>query len=136
MADWHPPHAYIPGQTPRHPEDLFDSIKVTANGISVRDIPACQAWRSGLQFLEAGFFWEAHEVLEAVWLACPPNSAEKLMVQAVIQSANARLKAVMGREAAAERLRRVSKRLAEEAILRAGGPVLYVDTSIVYYNAL
>ncbi len=135
MPDWHPPHAYIPGQTPRHPEDLFDSIKATAGGISVADIPGCLAWRSGLQFLEDGFFWEAHEVLEAVWMSCPPNSPEKLMVQAVIQFANARLKAVMGRAAAAERLRRISERLAKEAVLRAGGPVLSVDVSIMHNNA-
>ena len=25
--DWRPPHAYVPGQSPRHPEGLFDPIK-------------------------------------------------------------------------------------------------------------
>ena len=135
MPDWRPPHAYIPGKTPRHPEDLFYDIKATASGIAVSDMPTCPAWRSGLQFLEAGFFWEAHEVLEAVWMACPPNSPEKLMVQAVIQSANARLKAVMGREAAATRLRQMSQRLAKEATLRAGGAVLGMDARLLQYNA-
>ena len=47
---------------------------------------------------------EAHEVWEPVWLACRPNSAERRLLQALIQYANAALKAEMGRDRAAARL--------------------------------
>lgn len=65
------------------------------------------AWRAGWTFLNAGCYWEAHEVWEAVWLALPPNSAERRFVQAVIQLANALLKEKMNRPNAARRLAEV-----------------------------
>ena len=100
-----PPHAYIPGRTARHPEDLFDPLKVTARrGMTSGELAESRAWAEGLRFYREGYYWEAHELLEAVWMATGPNSAERRMVQAVIQLANARLKAAMGRRNAAERL--------------------------------
>lgn len=128
MPSWRPPHAYVPGKTPRHPEELFDDIKATADRIELSDIVTCQAWKSGLDFLADGYFWEAHEVLEAVWLACPPNAPEKLMVQAVIQTANAKLKKVMGREKACQRLKDEARRLSREAVLRARSSVLGINS--------
>ena len=56
------------------------------------DLAQCRAAVAGRTFLEADYLWETHEVLEAVWLACPPNSAEQVCVRGVIQLANARLK--------------------------------------------
>lgn len=100
-----PPHAYIPGRTPRHPEDLFDVVKATArSGMTPEDLAASRAWQTGLAYYRAGYHWEAHEVLEAVWLATGPNSVERRMVQAVIQLANAALKKRMGRKNAMRRL--------------------------------
>lgn len=100
-----PDHAYVPGETPRHPEGAFDALRDTARpGMPVAGLIASPAWRAGLRFDAAGFHWEAHEVMEPVWLALPPNSAERRIVQAAIQLANARLKLRMGRPAAALRL--------------------------------
>ena len=100
-----PPHAYIPGQTPRHPEDLFDPVKSSVRrGMSPEDLAVSEAWQTGLHYYRTGYFWEAHEVLEAVWLATGPNSVERRMVQAVIQLSNAALKARMGRTNATRRL--------------------------------
>ena len=63
-----PAHAYVPGQTARHPEGWFDPLKtVDADPF---DSPAM---RAGLDYLHAGYFWECHEVLEAVWLALPDS---------------------------------------------------------------
>ncbi|WP_238365099.1 DUF309 domain-containing protein [Mesobacterium pallidum] len=100
-----PGHAYIPGQTPRHPEGAFDALRATARpGMPAADLIASPAWRAGLRFDAAGFHWEAHEVMESVWLALPPNSTERRVVQAAIQLANARLKLRMGRPEACLRL--------------------------------
>ncbi|WP_170789404.1 DUF309 domain-containing protein [Ruegeria lacuscaerulensis] len=123
-SDCWPPHAYVPGQTARHPEGLFDPLKTGLSDVAPSDLQNTSAWTSGLAFLSEGYFWEAHEVLEAVWLACPPNSPERLMVQAVIQYANACLKGRMGQPRAMARLMTLSDDLAREAMDRAGGAVL------------
>lgn len=73
------------------------------------------AWLYGLDLAETGYFWEAHEVLEAVWLNAPPNSPERKQVQAVIQLANAALKSSMGRPNAAQRLCAMARALSAEA---------------------
>lgn len=100
-----PPHAYVPGQTARHPENWFDGIKAGVeccpSALALQDT---LAWRAGLSYFEAGFFWECHEVLEAVWMQTPQATPEREMVQALIQLANARLKIRMMRPKAVGRL--------------------------------
>ena len=94
-----PVHRYVPGQSSRHPEDAFDGIRAQA------DVdPRNAAWVYGLDLAEAGFYWEAHEVLEAVWLKARTGTPERAMIQAIIQLVNAALKQVMGRDKAALRL--------------------------------
>lgn len=100
-----PGHAYVPGLTPRHPEDLFDEVRDTAEeGMTPEELAATDAWQSGQGYFRAGFFWEAHEVWEPVWIALPPNSKERLVAQAAIQLANAGLKLRMEKPKAAARL--------------------------------
>ena len=123
-CDWRPPHAYVPGQTPRHPEGLFDDLKSGLCDVPADRMAETRAWRWGLALFKDGYFWEAHEVLEAVWLACPPNAPERIMVQAVIQRANAELKKKMGLNRAVFRLLELSDRLSREAVARAGRDVL------------
>jgi len=125
--DWRPPHAYVPGQTPRHPEGLFDPHKTDIASVPYTRLHETQAWALGLAFLSEGFAWEAHEMFEAIWLVCPPNSAEKLFVQALIQQANAALKLRMGRKKAAERLRITADQLLAEAFGRASGEIFGVS---------
>lgn len=97
-----PPHAYVPGQTARHPEDWFDAIKADVGAHVAME--QTQAWRAGLHYFETGYFWECHEVLEAVWMALPNPSPERDLTQALIQLANARLKLKMGKPRATRRL--------------------------------
>lgn len=122
--NWRPTHAYVPGQTQRHPEDTFDALKTGLDGIPTERLSDTLAWTGGLALLRNGYYWEAHEVLEPVWMACPPNSPERVMVQAVIQFANARLKGRMGQIPAMQRLDALSRDLAREAVGRACGKVL------------
>ena len=63
-----------------------------------------KAFLVGLHYLETGYFWEAHEVLEPVWMALPESGDHRSLVQALIQFANAQLKLEMGRPKAAQRL--------------------------------
>lgn len=119
-----PSHAYIPGKNPRHDGDAFSAVRQTAAArLGIADLAASDAFQAGLLFIDKGYYWEAHEVLEAVWLALPPASSERQLVQALIQFANARLKLVMGRKSAAGRLAAIAARHLAEAAL-AGHPRL------------
>lgn len=100
-----PGHAYVPGQTPRHAPGAFDPIRATVHpGLPVEALRTSPAFVTGLGWIGEGYFWEAHEVLEPVWMACPDPGAERELVQALIQIANAGLKRRMGRDKAVARL--------------------------------
>lgn len=101
----YPPRAYVPGRTPRHPEGLFDAVRGSVRpGMGLAELAQCRAWRTGWAYLDAGFYWEAHELFEPVWLQLAQGSPERHFVQAAIQTANAGLKARMGRPRAVRRL--------------------------------
>ncbi|WP_455374530.1 DUF309 domain-containing protein [Limibacillus halophilus] len=85
------------------------------------NLPYCYGWR----LFDARFYWEAHEVWEAVWLACRPNSRERLLLRVLIQLANARLKRAQGRENAVARLCKEVKDLLAEPLLDE--PVMAVN---------
>lgn len=63
-----------------------------------------RTYRYGWSLFEAGFYWEAHEVWEPVWLASRPNSLERMFLKMAIQMTNACLKATMNNGNAAQRL--------------------------------
>lgn len=100
-----PPHAHVPGRNARHDDAVFaqfhDSVRP---GMGAKELARTLAWRAGWVYLNRGFYWEAHEVLEPVWMALPDGSAERQFTQALIQLANAALKHRMARENAVRRL--------------------------------
>lgn len=125
-----PEHRHIPGTNPRHPEGAFDAVRSLADDVTASATATGNAaWLYGLDLLEAGFYWESHEVLEPVWMNAPPNSAERHLVQAVIQLANAGLKQVMGRDRAALRLCRICDDLLDR--IGEAGPDLIMGLEIV-----
>ncbi len=94
----------------------------------------------GHDLLRAGYYWEAHEVWEAVWLATPANGPERLLLQALIQNANARLKSAMQRENAAARLHTQVEELRIDLVARLGGRIdtymgVNVGNRYLHYNA-
>jgi len=62
------------------------------------------AIRYGLALNDAGYFWEAQEVLEAVWAAAPQGGHERMLLRACIQIANANLRLRMKKPHSAARL--------------------------------
>ena len=100
-----PEHAYVPGLTARHAEGCFESICATAQkGMHPEQLAQSEAFCKGLYFLRCGYFWEAHELFEPVWMALEEGSDERRLLQALIQLANAQLKLKMQRPKAAKRL--------------------------------
>lgn len=73
-----------------------------------------EAYLYGFALMRAGYYWEAHEVWEPVWLASPPNARARTLLRALIQTANAQLKQRMNRP-------RAVVRLAEEARAELAG---------------
>ena len=107
-----PKHAYVPGVNARHPEGTFDVLRDTVQpGMEPGMLARSDAFRSGLQYLENGYYWEAHEVLEPVWMALPIDSPERKFVQGLIQIANAHLKLRMKRPSATLRLCSLARNL-------------------------
>jgi hypothetical protein len=81
------------------------------------------AYRYGARLYVQSFFWEAHEVWEAVWKVCPPNGIERRLLRGLIALANAALKLRMGRPKAALRLLREADGTLREL---GAGPVMGV----------
>jgi len=107
---------YVPGLTERPLSGLFMEI---AERAPERTDPAAwrdnEAWLHGFSLYAAGYFWEAHEVWEPVWMGTTPNSAERHLAQGLIQIANACLKLAMNRPKAALRLARDARQRLQEA---------------------
>jgi hypothetical protein len=100
-----PPQPYIPGRTPRPEGGIVHEIAKRAPRVTDPDCWSRNgAYLAGLRLYARGYFWEAHEVWEPVWMHARPNSLERHLLQALIQTANAGLKIAMGRHPAAARL--------------------------------
>ena len=125
-----PPHAYVPGQTPRHDDAVFAALHDTVReGMTVCELVQTDAWHAGLLYLEKGYFWEAHEMWEPIWMRTRVGSPERELVQGLIQLANAHLKARMNRPKAVTRLCDIA-----EAHLKWGAPaagVMGVELELV-----
>lgn len=105
--DWPlPERPHVPGETARpDPDDPVHRLaRAAPDPTDPQAWRANPAWMAGLRLYAHGYFWEAHEVWEAVWANARANSAERALVQGVIQLANAGLKQRMRRPGAARRL--------------------------------
>jgi predicted metal-dependent hydrolase len=100
-----PRWAHVPG-TGTEPDraPLEAAKRLVRRPVNAAAWESDDAYRYGAMLCVREFFWEAHEVWEAVWLACPPNGRERAFLRALIQIANAGLKLRMGRPKAAMRL--------------------------------
>lgn len=124
-----PTHAYIPGKTPRHPEGCFDPIRDTAQpDMTEQELAESAAFQTGVAYLEHGYFWEAHELLEPVWMVLPENGDARVLVQALIQLANAYLKQQMDRPKAALRLCGIVRALLGQT---GGGVIMTFDVAVL-----
>ena len=102
-----PRWAYVPGAAADADADYDTLAQVMALVPSrFRDfVPARHpALRYGLALNDHGFFWESHQVLEAVWAAAPQGGRERILLRACIQIASANLKLRLLKPRAAQRL--------------------------------
>jgi hypothetical protein len=88
------------------------------------DVVDADNWKNNLTYRYGWFlfinqyYWETHEVWEAVWIRCRPNSRERYLLQALIQAANARLKVEQNNFQAAEKILLQGTAIATEVFVR------------------
>lgn len=100
-----PAWVHRPGRTKGADEAPLEAVKSLVPRVFENAVPADHpAFLYGLRLHDAGYFWEAHEVWEAVWMAAPHNGRDRLALRAFIQIANAGLKRAMNQPRAAGRL--------------------------------
>ena len=88
-----PGWAHVPGETTEADHDALWRAKDLVPSRFCDFVPARHpALRYGIALNDAGYFWEAKEVLEAVWAAAPQGGRERILLRACIQVANANLK--------------------------------------------
>ena len=88
-----PRWAHVPGETTEADHDALWRAKALVPSRFCDFVPARHpALRYGIALNDAGYFWEAQEVLEAVWAAAPQGGRERILLRALIQVANANLK--------------------------------------------
>ena len=127
-----PPRPYLPGQTERPDEAIFEPLKEgLAPGIPPDELARSAAFLGGKQAFAQGYFWEAHELWEAVWMVLPPASAERHLLQGLIQLANGGLKARMGRDNAARRIAALADTALREAFLQGQERLMGLDRAEV-----
>ena len=114
-----PPRPYLPGKTERPDEAIFEPLKEGLSpAMTTEEMAQSAAFLGGKEAFAQGYFWEAHELWEAVWMVLPPASAERHLLQGLIQLANGGLKARMGRENAARRIAALADTALREAFLQ------------------
>ncbi|OAF15168.1 DUF309 domain-containing protein [Bradyrhizobium neotropicale] len=102
-----PQWAYVPGETSAVDADYetLAMAKALVPAAFRGHVPARHpALRYGLALNDRGYFWEAQEVLEAVWAAAPQGGRERILLRACIHVANANLRLRMQRLHSAARL--------------------------------
>src|ERR1700676_3704136 len=102
-----PAWAYVPGETDEADADYetLAQAKLLVPSRFRGYVPARHpALRYGIALNDAGYFWEAQEILEAVWAAAPQGGRERILLRACIQIANGNLRLRMQKPHAAARL--------------------------------
>ncbi len=100
-----PAYGYRPGRTPHPRRDpaghSHDRTEPAVGGWDPCTWRTLDAWLAAVDLFNRGYWWEAHEWLEALWKAAGRKGREASFVQGVLQVAAAFLGRECGREGAA-----------------------------------
>jgi hypothetical protein len=107
-----PRWAYVPGET--MPGETYDAdadyetlaqVKLLVPAAFRGYVPARHpALRYGIMLNDRGYFWEAREILEAVWAAAPQGGRERILLRACILISNGNLRLRMAKFGSAGRM--------------------------------
>src|SRR5690349_570385 len=102
-----PRWAHVPGDAYEADADYetLAQVKLLVPSAFRGYVPARHpALRCGLVLNDRGYFWEAREILEAVWAAAPQGGRERILLRACILIANGNFRLRMEKPGSAGRL--------------------------------
>ena len=102
-----PQSAYVPGGAVEAGADYetLAQVKLLVPPALRGYVPARHpALHYGITLNDRGYFWEAREILEAVWAAAPQGGRERILLRACILIANGNLRLRMEKPGSAGRL--------------------------------
>ena len=130
-----PPYAYLPGRTPhptRDPEGHgHGAVPHAPEAPDPDHWRACADYLYGIDLFNHGFYWEAHEAWEGLWVACGREGPTATYLQALINLAAAGFKARMGSTRGMSANAATALRLLhsfEAQTGQPGGPYMGLDT--------
>lgn len=95
-----PPYAYVPGHTLHPTRDSgghsYGAEFQIPEPPNPEDWRACRDYLHGIDLFNHGYYWEAHEAWEGLWIACGRRGPTATYLQALISLAAAGLKARSG----------------------------------------
>lgn len=108
-----PSYRFVPGRSPhpvRDPEGhSYNKTPVHIASFAAAQWQSCDEYLYGIDLFNHSYWWEAHEALEAVWVAVGRQTETGLFIQGLILIAVAHLKMFQG-------FNDVAKRMAEEGL--------------------
>jgi len=103
-----PDYRHVPGRTPHPTRDpdghSYEQPEPTLPSLNEVAWSECDHYLHGIDLFNAGYWWECHEVLEALWHAAGIGTPAGHALQATIQCAAAHLKTRTGQLAGGHRL--------------------------------
>ncbi len=103
-----PQYRHVPGRSPhpiRDPDGhSYDQDEPDLPSLNDHPWQGCEHYLYGVDLFNAGYWWECHEVIEALWHAAGIGTPAGHVLQAVIQCAAAHLKTRTGQLAGGRRL--------------------------------
>jgi hypothetical protein len=122
-----PPYAHVPGRTPHPVSDPAGHSYNTSRPRPARPDPddwaGCREYLYGIDLFNRGYYWEAHEVWEALWHACGRRGVTADFLKGLIRLAAAGVKGREGRPEGVRSHGRAARRLFEQ-VARERGPAL------------
>jgi hypothetical protein len=114
-----PPYAYVPGHRPhptRHPAGhSHGRPEAEPTALDPDAWRACTPYLEGLALFDHGYYWEAHEAWEGLWIAAGRRGAVAELLRGLIALAAAGVKVRQGAGEAAARLGARAKQRFERA---------------------
>lgn len=124
-----PSYRFIPGKSPhptRNPNGhSYNKPLEELTSFASKQWQTCDVYLYGIDLFNYGYWWEAHEALENVWIAAGRKTETGLFIQGLIQISAAHLKKLQGFNIPAKQL--ATKGL--EKMKHVNGIYLGIDVS-------
>lgn len=103
-----PPYRFVPGRAPHPRRDpkghAYGTPEPKPEPVPPEKWRECETYLYGIDLFNAGYWWECHEELEALWHAVGHETPQGQFLQGIIQVAAAHLQLFMGSEKTAQGL--------------------------------